>query len=188
MMNLLSIIQIVIFVSGTVFIIFISRKSLLNFKVHGFYRFFVFEFTLALVLLNIPHWFDYPLTIQQIFAWLLLFVSILLLVQSLYFFKKVGSEKRIDDNAANFEFENTASLITEGIYKYIRHPMYGSLLVLALGAMLKDITLISVSLTITVIIFLFLTAKIEERENIKSFGLEYEDYMKTTKMFIPFVI
>lgn len=187
MMNLLSIIQIVIFVFGTVFIIFISRKSLLNFKVHGFYRFFVFEFTLALVLLNIPHWFDYPFTFQQMFAWLLLFVSILLLVQSLYFFKKVGSKKRTDKDAANFEFENTASLIKKGVYKYIRHPMYGSLLFLVLGAMLKDTTLISVLLTIAVIIFLVLTAKIEEKENIKFFGSEYEDYMKKTKMYIPYI-
>jgi protein-S-isoprenylcysteine O-methyltransferase Ste14 len=111
----------------------------------------------------------------------------MLLAQSLYFFKKVGSEKRIDDNAANFEFENTASLIKEGIYKYIRHPMYGSLLFLAIGAMLKDITLISVSLTVAVIIFLVLTAKIEEKENIKFFGSEYEDYIKKTKMFIPYI-
>jgi protein-S-isoprenylcysteine O-methyltransferase Ste14 len=159
-MNLLSIIQIVIFVFGTVFIIFISRKSLLNFKVHGFYRFFVFEFTLALVLLNIPHWFDYLFSFQQIVAWILLLNSILLLIQSLYFFKKAGSEKRTDNNATNFEFENTASLIKEGIYKYIRHPMYGSLLFLALGAMLKDITPISVSLSFAAIVFIILTAKI----------------------------
>ena len=185
-MDLLLIIQIIVL--GTIFIVLVSKRSLRSHKHHGFYRFFVFEFTLALLLVNIPHWFDYPLTFQQIIAWLLLFISILLLAQSLYFFRKVGSKKRIDDNSANFEFENTSSLIKEGIYKYIRHPMYGSLLFLALGAMLKDITLISVSITIAAIIFLFLTAKIEEKENIKSFGLEYEDYMKTTKMFIPFVI
>jgi protein-S-isoprenylcysteine O-methyltransferase Ste14 len=65
--------------------------------------------------------------------------------------------------------------------------MYGSLLFLALGAMLKDITLISVSLAIAVITFLVLTAKIEEKENIKFFGSEYEDYMKKTKMYIPYI-
>ena len=187
-MGLLLVVQIIVFILGTIFIVLISKKSLRSLKHHGFYRFFVFEFTFVLLLVNIPHWFDYPFTFQQIVAWLLLFISILLLAQSLYFFKEVGGKKRIDDNSANFKFENTASLIKEGIYKYIRHPMYGSLLFLALGAMLKDITLISVPLTIAVIIFLVLTAKIEEKENIKSFGLEYEDYMKRTKMFIPFVI
>ena len=182
-----SIVQLVVFILGTIFIVLLSKKSLRNLKHHGFYRFFVFEFTLALVLLNIPHWFDYPFTFQQIGAWILLFISLLLLAQSLYFFKKVGSEKRTDNNVANFEFENTASLIMEGIYKYIRHPMYGSLLFLALGAFLKDITLISVSLSVAVIIFLVLTAKIEEKENIKFFGAEYKDYMKKTKMFIPYI-
>ena len=187
-MNLVNIIRVVIFVIGTALIIFISRKSLTNLKVHGFYRFFVFEFTLVLVLLNISHWFDYPFTFQQLFGWLLLFISILLLVQSLYFFKKVGSKKRIDKDTANFEFENTASLIREGIYKYIRHPMYGSLLFLALGVMLKDITPLSALLCVVVIIFLVLTAKIEEKENLKFFGSEYEDYMKKTKMYIPYIL
>jgi protein-S-isoprenylcysteine O-methyltransferase Ste14 len=186
-MDLLLIVQIIVFIFGTIFIVLVSKRSLKSLEHHGFYRFFVFEFTLVLILLNIPHWFDHPFTFQQIVAWLLLFISIMLLAQSLYFFKKVGSEKRIDDNAANFEFENTASLIKEGIYKYIRHPMYGSLLFLAIGAMLKDITLISVSLTVAVIIFLVLTAKIEEKENIKFFGSEYEDYIKKTKMFIPYI-
>jgi protein-S-isoprenylcysteine O-methyltransferase Ste14 len=105
----------------------------------------------------------------------------------LYFFKKAGSEKRTDNNATNFEFENTASLIKEGIYKYIRHPMYGSLLFLALGAMLKDITPISVSLSFAAIVFIILTAKIEEKENINFFGNSYSEYMKETKMFIPYI-
>jgi len=187
-MNLLSTIQIVIFFLGTILLVYISRKSLLNFQVHGFYRFFVFEFTLILLLLNIPHWFDYPFTLQQIVSWILLFISLLLLVQSLYFFKKYGDTKQRGDNEANFEFENTISLIQEGIYKYIRHPMYGSLLFLALGAMFKNISIISVSLTAAAIIFIVLTAKIEEKENINFFGSDYKSYMKRTKMFVPLII
>jgi len=31
-------------------------------------------------------------------------------------------------------------------------------------------------------------AKIEEKENIQKFGEEYLSYIKTTKMFIPFII
>lgn len=186
-MKTLSMIQIAIFVLGTVFIIIISRKSLLNIKVHGFYRFFVFEFTLVLFLLNIPHWFDYPLSFQQIISWILLFYSGLLLIQSIYFFQKYGGSKRKRDNKENLDFENTTSLIQEGIHKYIRHPMYGSLLFLALGAMFKYINIMVVLLAVLISIFVFLTAKVEEKENIKFFGSNYEDYMKKTKMYIPYI-
>jgi len=108
-------------------------------------------------------------------------------VQSVFFLKRVGTSKKREGEAANYKFENTANLVTVGVYKYVRHPMYGSLLFLSLGAMLKDVTPISMSLSIVVIIFLVLTAKIEEKENINFFGNSYSEYMKETKMFIPYI-
>lgn len=41
---------------------------------------------------------------------------------------------------------------------------------------------------LVVIIALFFTAKIEEKEMIERFGDQYADYMKETKMFIPYLI
>jgi protein-S-isoprenylcysteine O-methyltransferase Ste14 len=35
--------------------------------------------------------------------------------------------------------------------------------------------------------FLIATAKVEETENLEKFGSDYAVYMKTTKMFIPFL-
>ena len=66
--------------------------------------------------------------------------------------------------------------------------MYGSLLFLALGAMFKDITVVTALLTSVALVFIFLTAKIEEKENLEFFGPDYEDYIKRSKMFIPFII
>jgi protein-S-isoprenylcysteine O-methyltransferase Ste14 len=109
-------------------------------------------------------------------------------VQSIYFFQKYGGSKSRRDKTGNLEFEDTTSLIQEGIYRYIRHPTYGSLLFLALGAMFKNISVITVSLTVATLIFIIFTAKIEEKENIKFFGPDYIDYMRKTKMFIPFII
>ena len=186
-MKLLEIIQIVIFSLGSIFLLAISNKSLRNFKLHGFYRFFVFEFTLILVLLNLPFWIENPFSLQQIFSWIALIISILLVVQSFYYLTKLGDSKKREKFEANFKFENTARLVDTGIYKYIRHPMYGSLLFLSLGAMLKHISIVTVILFIAVLLFLILTAKSEEKENIKFFGSAYGDYMKKTKMFIPFL-
>jgi protein-S-isoprenylcysteine O-methyltransferase Ste14 len=186
-MSLLTVIQLVIFIVSTIIIILISRKSLRSFKVHGFYRFFVFEITLALVLLNIPYWFSNPFSTRQIFSWIFLFVSLFLLYQSVLFLKKLGGSKKRENNSANFQFENTANLVKDGVYRYIRHPMYGSLLFLSLGTLFKNISVLSILLTVVLILFLVLTAKVEEKENINFFGNSYLEYMKETKMFIPFI-
>ncbi|MCK7540462.1 MAG: hypothetical protein MZV63_61010 [Marinilabiliales bacterium] len=43
---------------------------------------------------------------------------------------------RVDEKL--FRFEKTTELVTSGIYRYIRHPMYSSLLLLAWGIWLKQ--------------------------------------------------
>ncbi|MBW2258305.1 MAG: hypothetical protein JRI25_27415 [Deltaproteobacteria bacterium] len=43
------------------------------------------------------------------------------------------------------------------------------------------------TLAVAATVFLVATAKIEERENIRFFGAPYQQYMKGTKMFIPFM-
>jgi protein-S-isoprenylcysteine O-methyltransferase Ste14 len=140
-----------------------------------------------LVLLNVPFWFSNPFSLLQIISWILLIISIYLVVQSFTSLKKIGGSKEREKNSANYKFENTFNLVKEGVYKYIRHPMYGSLLFLCLGAFFKDISLYSILLTIFIILFLILTAKTEEKENINFFGTLYSDYMKETKMFVPFI-
>jgi len=186
-MNSPTLLQIVIFIIGTIIIIFVSKRSLANIKVHGFYRFFVFEFILILILLNFEYWFVNPLSLQQIISWLLLLISLFMLYQSVYLFRKLGNSGRRQNDSTNFEFENTSTLIKESIYKYIRHPMYSSLLFLCLGAFCKHISVLSTFLAILIILFLILTAKMEEKENVQFFGSSYSDYIKETKMFIPYL-
>jgi len=36
-------------------------------------------------------------------------------------------------------------------------------------------------------LFTVATAKVEERENLKKFGAEYQTYRSKTKMFVPFI-
>ena len=64
--------------------------------------------------------------------------------------------------------------------------MYGSLLFLALGALFKNISFITVSLTTVIIIFIVFTAKTEEKEDIKFFGSDYEVYMKKNENVYSF--
>jgi protein-S-isoprenylcysteine O-methyltransferase Ste14 len=83
--------------------------------------------------------------------------------------------------------EKTTTLVIVGAYRYIRHPLYSSLLFLAWGVFLKSPSWPGGSLAIAATAFLTATAKVEESENIRYFGSAYREYMKQTKMFIPFL-
>jgi len=179
--------QIIVFTIGTLFLIYISRKSLLRTKTHGFYRFFVFESCFLLILINATYWFKNPFTFLQIISWIFLIISAYLVFKSTALLKEYGGIEKRKTDPENFKFENTSVLLTNGIYKYIRHPMYSSLLFLCLGTFLKNISVYSVILTIIAVSFLIFTAKAEEKENIKFFGKSYTEYMIETKMFIPLI-
>jgi protein-S-isoprenylcysteine O-methyltransferase Ste14 len=165
----------------------VSWKPLRVVCSHGFYRFFAWEAILALILVNIGAWFFDPLSILQIVSWIFLFVSLVLLEQGVYLILVAGkpSSQRQDDTL--LEFEKTSTLVTTGIYRYIRHPLYGSLLFLAWGAFLKELTWYSVCLVVVATLCLVATAKADEVECVQYFGLSYKEYMTKTKMFVPFL-
>jgi protein-S-isoprenylcysteine O-methyltransferase Ste14 len=176
-----------IFLVGTAFFVWVSRHSLLKPLSHGFYRFFAWECILALVLLNFPMWTINPFAPHQIASWLLLIISLVLAVHAVRLLRRVGrpSEERRD--AELYSFERTSTLVTTGVYRYIRHPMYAALFFLAWGAFLKDISLPSIALVGGASIALFFTALRDEAECKLYFGAAYTEYMKTSKCFIPFV-
>lgn len=166
----------------------ISRASLLKPRSHGFWRFFAWEFILVLIAVNLETWFVDPLSWHQVIAWILLLACIVPLVIGVRALSARGKP------AANREgepqlmaFEKTTTLVTTGIYHYIRHPLYSSLLLLAWGAFFKSPTLLAGGLAAAASLCLYLTSRADEAECIRFFGERYRDYMKTTKRFIPFI-
>ena len=157
-----------------------SWKSLRNRRLHGFYRFFTFESVLAIIIINAKTWFTNPLSVLQIISWILLLGSIIMAIQGFFLLHKIGKPTQ--------GIEDTTMLVKTGIYKYIRHPLYSSLILLAWGALLKDIALLSAILVALATIFSIATAMVEEKENLQRFGDEYAFYMKSTKRFLPFLI
>ena len=168
-------------------IVLFSRKSLTNIHSHGFYRFFAWEFILILWLLNIEFWFIAPFSLNQLISWLLLFTSTFYVVEGYRLIRYKGNSGGSRSEKYLYKIEKTTKLITEGIYHYVRHPLYGSLLFLAWGIFFKFISTIGFILILFICLSLYLTAKIEEKENCDYFGNEYESYIKKTKMFIPYV-
>lgn len=181
-------VRLVLFLAATVFFLRISWKALKNRKTHGFYRFFVFEIILILVLLNHPHWFRDPFTPLHLLSWLFLTVSIICIVDSVRMLRRIGGYAERSEMPENFAFENTARIVEEGLYRYVRHPMYSSLLFLAWGAFLKHISLLTILLVLMASGLLIAAARVEERENILHFGKAYEEYRRRTKMFIPLIL
>ena len=92
-----------------------------------------------------------------------------------------------EDDASLLAFEKTSQLVTTGIYRYIRHPLYSSLLLLTWGIFFKAPGLLGILLTLVSTTFLFATAVADEGECIRYFGDEYRDYKRRSKRFIPFL-
>lgn len=180
--------RVILFIVFSLLFVRISWRPLHNPRCHGFYRFFAFEGILTLLMLNVTVWFKDPFSMFQIISWILLLASISMVVHGLFFLKKKGGQGIREGKTENFAFENTVNLVETGLYEYIRHPMYASLLCLAWGIFFKDPSLYGAFPVGATTLALFVTARIEERENIVFFGVQYRDYMQRTKMFVPFLL
>ncbi len=184
-MSLFDIVRLIAFGLGTVGIVTVSWRTLFKLRSHGFFRFVAWEAILILMLLNLPQWFHHPFSIRQIVSWVFLIASAIVLWLGVSLLRKSKvAEDRTESEL--YSFEKTSQLVTSGVYKYIRHPLYASLLYLAVGSFLKDISLGSSVAFSIASLSLFETAFADERECVQYFGSQYREYMKNTKRFIPF--
>ena len=166
---------------GTVIIILFSWSfSIKHKRYHGIPRFFAFESIYLLVLLNIKIWFHDPFSLNQIISWILLILSAYFGLAGFFLLKRKGKSSQ--------SFENTTILVKSGVYSLIRHPLYFSLFLLGTGVLMKNPSLPALILGGINLAAVWLTSRIEEKEMISRFGEPYKEYMKETKMFIPFVL
>jgi protein-S-isoprenylcysteine O-methyltransferase Ste14 len=181
-------VRVAIFLVGSAAIIQLSWRSLRDWRAHGFYRFFAFELLAALILLNVPVWFRDPLSARQLVSWFLGAASIGLAMEGFRLLRLMGRPTPAAAPSTNLPFENTTTLVTVGAYRFIRHPLYASLLALVWCAYLKSPLAISgIVLALGASGFLIATAIAEERENLTRFGAAYAVYMKRTRRFVPFL-
>jgi protein-S-isoprenylcysteine O-methyltransferase Ste14 len=167
------------FLAGVALLAYASRSSFRRPFNYGFYRFWAFTSLLALVLISAEAWFDQPATPRQLLSWCLLTGSVALAAQGFVLLRRRGRPKG--------SIEATTLLVSSGIYRRIRHPLYASLLCFAWGVVLKNPTMASALLGLGVSGTLYLAARTEERESRLKFGPAYEAYIERTRMFIPFV-
>jgi len=180
--------RVAVFLGASAAFILLTWRSLRDWRSHGFYRFFAFELLAALILLNVPVWFRDPLSARQLVSWFLGAASLGLAIEGFRLLLAIGKPAPTAARSANLGFENTTTLVTAGVYRFIRHPMYASLLALVWCAYLKNpLTIPGIALALSASGFLIATSLAEERENLASFGAAYAAYMKRTRRFVPFL-
>jgi protein-S-isoprenylcysteine O-methyltransferase Ste14 len=82
-----------------------------------------------------------------------------------------------------FEAEKTGALITGGLYRYVRHPLYTfSLSILWLS---PNMSVNSFVVYAALTLYILVGIVFEERKLIREFGQEYEAYRSVTPMLIP---
>lgn len=179
--------ELITFIAGSAVVVWLSRKALRKPGSHGYYRFFAWEAILGLIVMNRHIWGEDPYSPHQFASWMLMLVSIFLVVEGARTLRRHGAANAKRDDGSFYEFEKTTQLVSSGIFAYIRHPMYASLLALTWGAYFQNPNLIGTVIAALSSLFLWLTAKTDERECLAYFGSAYADYMRRTKRFIPFL-
>jgi protein-S-isoprenylcysteine O-methyltransferase Ste14 len=179
--------KVILFIALSLPVIFFSKKNLFEPRRHGYTRFFGWECILVLFVINYGHWFKEPCAVNQIVSWVLLIISAWFVTEAAVRLSQARKRGIVRVDEKLFRFEKTTELVTSGIFRYIRHPMYSSLLLLVWGIWLKHPLAVTLPVALFASWLFWLTAKHDERECLEYFGSSYSDYMTRTKMLIPFV-
>ena len=82
-----------------------------------------------------------------------------------------------------FSDEKNGKLVTSGLYRFVRHPLYTfGLLILWLS---PNMTLNSLVFYTSLTVYILVGAYFEERKLVREFGQAYIDYKASTPMLIP---
>ncbi len=86
----------------------------------------------------------------------------------------------------SLEIHQDHTLVTNGIYRYIRHPMYASQLLLSISQiLLLQNWLAGPPNLVFFLVFYFLRVRAEEKMMLDTFGSQYSEYMKKTGGLFP---
>jgi protein-S-isoprenylcysteine O-methyltransferase Ste14 len=175
------IVRIAVFAAAGLLILMKFRRHLFLFNTHAPYVFVAFQLILALMFLNMPLVFEGPLRRwPQALSWLLLITSAAFAVGGFAAIKRYGK--------AEGDWEATTDLVKRGVFRYIRHPLYSSLMQLSVGFLLQDMNWLSFTLCLFSLVFLAAASLVEEKENIDKFGGLYRAYAAETRLYVPFIL
>jgi protein-S-isoprenylcysteine O-methyltransferase Ste14 len=82
--------------------------------------------------------------------------------------------------------QSNENIVTGGLYKYVRHPLYSAGLVFLWLTPVMTVNRLVLYLCLT--LYIFIGVRFEERKLIREFGQDYLEYKSRTPMLIPLSI
>lgn len=90
-------------------------------------------------------------------------------------------------HGGEYQVKNNQELVTTGIYRHIRHPIYLGVILAYVGGQIVAGSYLSIIFLLLFMYSSIVQAKREEKLLLHHFGEKYEDYMRQTKMLIPYI-
>lgn len=95
------------------------------------------------------------------------------------------SVKRFIGLSPHDDLKENDGLVTEGLYRWVRHPLYAGLILVIMGYFFFLPTLASIIHLIALLVYLPVGIYFEEKKLISLHGQAYIDYQKTVPPIIP---
>lgn len=76
-------------------------------------------------------------------------------------------------------------VIREGVFNYVRHPIYLGVILLYLGLIFLTLSIIAAAIWLIIILFYYFISRYEEKILLAEFGEQYKEYMEVVPMLIP---
>ncbi len=141
----------------------------------------VFTFFIYILFPRALVWAKVPLP-----SWLRLvgaFMTVLSLVWFIWIHRSLGNNLSV-----RLKIKDSQELVTDGPYRWIRHPMYSAFFILHVAAFLLTANwFIGLTWMAGLTAIIFLRVKREEAMLLSAFGSHYRSYMENTGRFVPII-
>ncbi len=87
----------------------------------------------------------------------------------------------------DYQVKQKQELVTDGIYKYSRHPIYAGFLLMMTGVEVIIHSWLWILVIVVIFPFIYLQSQKEEAVLARYFGRDYLKYLGKSKMFFPYV-
>ena len=145
----------------------------------GYFLFIIICFENFGNLFSFNYWNLGYIIALKIIGFLLFGMSIIIALTAFITMKTLGKPKK--------GWEDTTQLIEKGIFSLIRHPIYFAAFLASTGILLIKFSIFSIIIACISNICFFLAAVHEDKWDEEKFGNNYKEYIKKTKLFIPFI-
>ena len=131
--------------------------------------FILFYFDLELIDLDLPSWLNTIALIVSVIGFIICIVAVL----------------QLNENLSPFPTpKNGSQLITNGLYRLARHPIYSGIIIAFTGFSIYSESLFRMLLTLILIVLFNYKSNYEEQLLLKRFP-EYDNYRNKTGRFFP---